>query len=699
MAANGPAKPPQNIEDFLWSLHTVLVTVPGPLVLDQLKEAYAKQLGHKCAIERWLVVGDGGLAATLRRIPHIVTLFQASGTTCVRSALAQNSTKEQLIEKDKQYRADIKRKQLAKAGGAPAAAGAKAPAAAQAAPAGTAPPKRPAAAPEAAKAPAPKAAKNGGDAQPAARPKAEEGAANPDTLARMLIQGVMRVLQNRAKEGKGPLPISELEAEFKALWKVPFNLPQAGETDAVTFLTKYPNKVEVIETSPGVYSVQQSKASAQKGKDKNLAAPAKPAEPAAASPPTAAKAAGAKAPSESGSPKPAAAPPAAKAPEEPKAAQPTRPPATIEDFLWNLHIVLHSSDAPIPVDKMKEAYSNQLGHRCCIERFLVVGADGLGGTLKRIPHMVKVITNNDGSFIEPVQAKGITKEGLIAADQQFRSQLLQKQKQAKAATAAKAATPAATPAKPAAPAPAAGSAPDAAADEPKAAPAARPAPAAAEPEAKRARVEAAAPANQREDADTLQRMLVQGVIRVVQNRIKEGKGPQPIETLAEDFKALWKVPFNLQQAGETDTITFLRKYPNKLEVTKVGNQDVVSLARKDGAKAPAAAKAGAAVAAPAEPKAAAPAEPAPVAPKAAAPATAGAGISDAEHAKLKAAAVAALEEARTSAIATAHADLAKLKADVTDGIAKVFEAAAKAAETSINEKISAQIGGLEQQFK
>ena len=45
------------------------------------------------------------------------------------------------------------------------------------------------------------------------------------------------------KRVKGPF--RKLEEEFSALWKVPFNVVQAGEKDAVTFLQKWPHKVEL----------------------------------------------------------------------------------------------------------------------------------------------------------------------------------------------------------------------------------------------------------------------------------------------------------------------------------------------------------------------------------------------------------------------------------------------------------------------
>lgn len=66
------------------------------------------------------------------------------------------------------------------------------------------------------------------------------------TLARMLIQGVVRLLQNRFQANEGPLPLSNLEDEFMAMWKVPLNLKRAGEGDLVHFLTKWPDKVEIM---------------------------------------------------------------------------------------------------------------------------------------------------------------------------------------------------------------------------------------------------------------------------------------------------------------------------------------------------------------------------------------------------------------------------------------------------------------------
>merc|ERR1719326_1193563 len=95
---------PANIEDFLWNIHSTLVGAEGVVQLDNLKAEYLKQLGHKCSIERFLVVGEGGLGATLKRIPHVVTLYQENGATYVKSTQPAGIDKAQLIEADLAYR-------------------------------------------------------------------------------------------------------------------------------------------------------------------------------------------------------------------------------------------------------------------------------------------------------------------------------------------------------------------------------------------------------------------------------------------------------------------------------------------------------------------------------------------------------------------------------------------------------------------
>lgn len=538
--ASGPTMAPANIEDFLWNIHSVLVGAEGVLQLDSLKDEYLRQLGHKCAIERFLVVGEGGLAATLKRIPHVVTMFtNAAGAVCVKATQPAGIGKQQLIDADLQYRKEIMKKNAAKA----AAAKAKA--------AGAATEDAPkAAAPAEAKRAAPS------DSTAADASKKQKSEQESETLARMLVQGVVRVLQNRVKTDKGPLPLSDLEEEFKALWKVPFNIQQAGETDTAAFLRKWQSKVEVIQEG-GALLVQLAKKVPEKAKAPEPAAPkvagatAVKATASAAKTPAAAK---------SLTPPPvakgiSAMPPPAVAKTAPevavaknglsvpkRAGVPTRPPASIEDFLFNIHTVIEAWGGPMPLDMLKDAYAKHLGHKCTIERFLVVGEGGLAATLKRIPHVVTITQDpsaEGGATLKPTMGPGATKETLIAEDQKYRKQL--QQKTAAATAPAKAAV-------------------------------AEPAPAAdGERDPKKARTE---------DPETLARMLIQGVVRVLQNRQKEGKGALPINDLEAEFKALWKVPFNLQQAGETDTVTFLQKWQAKVEVLEVGGQRLVQLARK-----------------------------------------------------------------------------------------------------------------------
>eukprot|EP00440_Ansanella_granifera_P014517 gb/GFBE01015780.1/.p1 GENE.gb/GFBE01015780.1/~~gb/GFBE01015780.1/.p1 ORF type:complete len:202 (+),score=50.59 gb/GFBE01015780.1/:1-606(+) len=117
-------------------------------------------------------------------------------------------------------------------------------------------------------------------------PKKAKTKEEQETLAKMLVRGVVRVLQNRNSEGKGPLKISEIAAEFKALWKVPFNLQQAGESDVITLLHKYPSKMEIFQEGGDSY-VHLPKKAVEKAKAAGKAAP--PPSKAPAARPTASK--------------------------------------------------------------------------------------------------------------------------------------------------------------------------------------------------------------------------------------------------------------------------------------------------------------------------------------------------------------------------------------------------------------------------
>eukprot|EP00974_Lingulodinium_polyedra_P069430 6721457-Lingulodinium_polyedra.AAC.1 len=64
--------------------------------LERLRAAYSHHLGHECAVERFLVVGEGGLATTLRRVPHVVTVVQQreGEPLLLEPSLPRGTTKE-----------------------------------------------------------------------------------------------------------------------------------------------------------------------------------------------------------------------------------------------------------------------------------------------------------------------------------------------------------------------------------------------------------------------------------------------------------------------------------------------------------------------------------------------------------------------------------------------------------------------------
>ena len=63
-------------------------------------EAYQRCFGHWCAVERFLVVGDGGITDALRRVPHVVTF---SGNR-ISASLAANVTRFEFSGVDAAYR-------------------------------------------------------------------------------------------------------------------------------------------------------------------------------------------------------------------------------------------------------------------------------------------------------------------------------------------------------------------------------------------------------------------------------------------------------------------------------------------------------------------------------------------------------------------------------------------------------------------
>ncbi|HIJ51500.1 MAG TPA: hypothetical protein HPP54_10725, partial [Nitrospinae bacterium] len=82
------------------------------------------------------------------------------------------------------------------------------------------------------------------------------------------------------------------------------------------------------------------------------------------------------------------------------------------------------------------------------------------------------------------------------------------------------------------------------------------------------------------DMNTMRRMLVQGVVRVLQSRANELKGELLVSDLPYQFERLWKVQLNLQSAGYSDVQAFLKAWPNKIEVNSSPKGDVVILAKK-----------------------------------------------------------------------------------------------------------------------
>ena len=106
--------PPKSLDDFLWCLHSMLVTQPAPVRADQLPLVYARRMGHSLAIERFLVVGEGGLCATLRRIPHIVSFSDHLGAVCITACQPAGITRSDFASQDANYRLTRSRERAAR---------------------------------------------------------------------------------------------------------------------------------------------------------------------------------------------------------------------------------------------------------------------------------------------------------------------------------------------------------------------------------------------------------------------------------------------------------------------------------------------------------------------------------------------------------------------------------------------------------
>ena len=103
---------------------------------------------------------------------------------------------------------------------------------------------------------------------------------------------------------------------------------------------------------------------------------------------------------------------------------PTQQPAGLDEFLWYIHKALVAQPGPVLVDQLRDTYLRHWGHHCFFERFLVVGEDGLIGTLKRIPHIVSISTAPSGAFrVEASQPAEVSKLDFAAADAAYRQML------------------------------------------------------------------------------------------------------------------------------------------------------------------------------------------------------------------------------------------------------------------------------------
>lgn len=107
----GPSRPPSELKDFLWNLHVVLEVFTkhcgGPFPLKDLQQHYSHYMGHKLAVERFILLDTPstvGLSKCLQRIPHIVTVKQAGGNFTVTHTQPAGTTHEKLLEADERYR-------------------------------------------------------------------------------------------------------------------------------------------------------------------------------------------------------------------------------------------------------------------------------------------------------------------------------------------------------------------------------------------------------------------------------------------------------------------------------------------------------------------------------------------------------------------------------------------------------------------
>ena len=66
-----------------------------------------------------------------------------------------------------------------------------------------------------------------------------------EKCTKLLIQGLVKLLEARAREGLGPLPISALQEEYWKRWRVYFNPEAVGYRDAIHFVSLFPDRVDL----------------------------------------------------------------------------------------------------------------------------------------------------------------------------------------------------------------------------------------------------------------------------------------------------------------------------------------------------------------------------------------------------------------------------------------------------------------------
>jgi len=77
----------------------------APVIADTLPAVYSRCMGHPFAIERFLVVGDDGFVATLKRIPHIVHVSpNLSGDVCLMAMQPADTSEAEFAMADIAYR-------------------------------------------------------------------------------------------------------------------------------------------------------------------------------------------------------------------------------------------------------------------------------------------------------------------------------------------------------------------------------------------------------------------------------------------------------------------------------------------------------------------------------------------------------------------------------------------------------------------